>query len=252
MQEKISFENSKGDRLVGVLSNPTNDKDKPIMIMCHGFSASKESSTYLKLEVALNEKGIATFRFDFYGHGESDGKFEDITITEAVDDALSAIEYIQSLGYSRIGLFGSSFGGMASIMAASKSKDIFVLALKSPVSNYMGKLLIDRGKEGLKDWKQKGYILYDSGKNKLHLNYSFYEDSEKNNGYEAAKNINIPTIIVHGDVDDTVPVEQSIKTASIIKDCRLEIIKGVDHRYTNPEHFEKMLKLISDFIVEKS
>jgi len=41
-----------------------------------------------------------------------------------------------------------------------------------------------------------------------------------------------------------------IKRKYCIKDCKLEIIKGLDHRYTQQEHREKMLKLITEFIVE--
>ena len=249
MKKKLFFENSQGNRLVGILSDPTSEKAIPLIIMCHGFSASKESNTYIQLEATLNKKGISTFRFDFYGHGESEGKFEDITISEAVDDTLNAINYFQKQGYTKIGLFGSSFGGIASIIAASKSPELFVLALKSPVSNYMGKLLIDKGKKGINEWKEKGFILYDSGKGMLRLNYSFYEDSKKLDGYEAAKLIKAPTLIVHGDKDVTVPISQSLKTASLIPSCKLEIIKGEDHRYSNPIHFDKMISLITSFIV---
>jgi len=82
------------------------------------------------------------------------------------------------------------------------------------------------------------------------LNYSFFEDAKNNNGYEAAKKIKIPTLIVHGDKDESVPVEQSIKTAKLIENCKLEIIKGSDHYYSKPEDFDKMIKLVVDFIVE--
>lgn len=252
MTQKIFFENSKGNKLVGILSNASYDKTKPIIVLCHGFSASKQSTTYLRFEEILNSKQISTLRFDFYGHGESDGKFEDITISEAVDDTLQAINFVKNLGYTKIGLFGSSFGGIASIMAASNSKDIFVLALKSPVSNDMEKMLAERRTQGPEAWKKKGYLNYTNATSgeKLRLNYSFYVDAQHINGYKVAKKIEVPTIIVHGDEDKIVPIEQSIKTASIIKDCRLDVIKGANHFYSKPEDFEKMLELISEFIFE--
>ena len=83
------------------------------------------------------------------------------------------------------------------------------------------------------------------------MKHTFFDDIKNNNGYEAAKKITIPTIIVHGDTDELVPIEQSRKTAKLIDNCRLEIIKGADHGYTKPEHFEKMIELISGFVVEK-
>lgn len=251
MEEKVYFKNSKGLKLCSILSNPTSSKEKPIIILCHGFSTSKNSHTYVRLQEILNKYQISTFRFDFFGHGESEGKFEDITISEAVDDILNAIKFLKNQGYTKIGLVGSSFGGIASLMAASKTDDLFILALKSPVSNYEEKEYATKSKEELEEWRNRGFRYYVSGDGrKLKLNYTFFEDFKNNNGYEAAKKIKIPTLIVHGDNDESVPIEQSKKTASLIENCKSEIIEGADHRYSKPEDFEKMLDLISKFIIE--
>ena len=251
MEEKVYFKNSKGLNLCGILSNPTPSKEKPIMILCHGFSTNKNSRTYVRLQEILNKHQISTFRFDFFGHGESEGNFEDITISEAVDDILNAIKFLKNQGYTKIGLVGSSFGGIASLMAASKTNDLFVLALKSPVSNYEEREYATKSKEELEEWKNKGYRYYISGDGRrLKLNYTFFEDFKNNNGYKAAQKIKIPTLIVHGDKDESVPIEQSKKIASLIKNCRLEIIEGADHRYSKPEDFKKMLDLISKFTIK--
>ncbi len=253
MQEKLFFENSRGSRLCGILANPTSNKDRPIMILCHGFSTSKDSYTYVRLEEILNGKGISTFRFDFFAHGESEGEFEDITISEAVDDILNAIRFLKESGYLKIGLVGSSFSGIASVIVASKTDDLFILALKSPVSDDLGKLVAQESKQEIKTWKEKGFIYYTSSDGRgLKLNYSFFEDDEKVNGYEAAKKIKIPTFIVHGDSDESVPIEQSKKIVGLIENSRLEIIEGADHRYSKPEDFEKMLGLISEFVIKNS
>ncbi len=83
------------------------------------------------------------------------------------------------------------------------------------------------------------------------LNYPFFEDGKKNNGYKTAKKIQIPTLVVHGDKDKIVPIKQSKKTSKIIKNCKLEIIKECDHRYTKPEHLQKAVELITEFITQK-
>jgi len=253
MEEKIYFKNSRGNSLCGILSNPTSNRDKPIIILCHGLSSSKEGRTASSLQEVLNRQNISTFRFDFFGHGESEGKIEDITISEAVDDILSAIALLKERGYSKIGLVGSSFGGIGSIVAASRSNDIYVLALKSPVSNYQELEIAKMGEEGIKIWKETGYTEFDIGDGEiLKINYTFFEDSRNNNGYEAAKKIKVPTLIVHGDADDVVPVKQSEKIAKLIENCRLEILQGVDHDYSRREDFERVLNLISEFIIENS
>jgi len=253
MKEKLFFKNSKGNKLCGILSNPTSQKRTPIIILCHGFSTSKDGRTYLRLEEILNNNGISTFRFDFFGHGESEGKFEEITTSEAVDDIQNAIQFLKASGYKKIGLFGSSFGGMASIIAASKTNDLYVLALKSPVSDYLGKISSQEDEQEIKVWKEKGFIYVTAPDGRrLKLNYSFFEDAERVNGYQSSKKIKIPTLIVHGDKDETVPIEQSKKTASLIENCRLEIIKGGDHTYSKADNFEKMLDLISKFVIKNS
>ncbi len=253
MKEKIFFKNSKGNKLCGILSNPTSQKEKPVIILCHGFSTSKEGRTYIRLEEILNDKGISTFRFDFFGHGESEGKFEEITTVEAVDDIQNAIKLLEESGYKRIGLVGSSFGGMASIIAASKTNALYVLALKSPVSDYTALIHSRVDEQDIKDWKEKGIIdVIGVDDEARKLKYSFYEEAEKTKAYEAAQNIKIPALIVHGDEDETVPIGQSRKTASLIQSCRLEVIEGADHTYSDTSHFEKMLDLISEFIIEQS
>lgn len=253
MKEKVFFQNSKGNRLCGIISDPTGDKHLPVVVLCHGFTTSKGGRTYVRLEEIFNQRNYSTFRFDFFGHGESEGKFEEITVSEAVDDVKHAVRFVKDLGYPEIALIGSSFGGLASIITAGESEDVFVLALKSPVSDYMG-LLIARDQDlDIKTWKEKGFVAVKSAEDQsLKLNYSFFEDAQKVDGYQFAKNIKVPTLLVHGSSDETVPLEQSRKAANLIPDGRLEIIEGADHVYSNPRHFEKMLDLISCFIFEIS
>lgn len=237
MKEKVFFEDEDSNKLCGILS----DKGKTsIVVMCHGFSSSKDGKTYLRLEGILNENDISTFRFDFYGHGESEGKFENITLSKAVKNLLGAISFLKSIGYEKFGLFGSSFGGIVSIIVASQINNLIFLALKSPVSFHLGRLVARNDEKTIKEWKEKGFIYYDIER-QLKLNYSFFKDAEKINAYEFAKRINVPTLIVHGDRDENVPIEQSKGLSRIIENCELRIIKGADHRYTNPEHFERMI-----------
>jgi len=252
MEKQMIFKNSKGHKLVGIL-NETSNKNW-ILIMAHGFTSNKNTSNFVKLSRMLRVKGISTFRFDFWGHGESDGNFSDITISEAVDDILNTIKFIKELGYKNVGLLGSSFGGISSIMAASKTSELSFLCLKSPVSNYWD-VVEEGGKhtpEEMADWKNKGFRDYESDGNILKLKYSFVEDFENNNAYEAAKNIKIPTLIVHGDLDKDVPYSQSQKLASILSNAKLITIEGADHRYTGEGQADKMLNVFYDFILEQA
>jgi dipeptidyl aminopeptidase/acylaminoacyl peptidase len=252
MKDKFFFSNDSGFKLCGVLSNPAGNTKIPIITLCHGLSTSKDGRTYSRMEAMLNQKGISTFRFDFYGHGDSEGKFEDLTLSEAINNVHKAIHVLKNSGYEKIGLMGSSFGGFASLIAASELPELICLALKSPVSDYLG-LLIAKGQEiDIPLWKDKGFIpVIGSNGQSLKLNYSFYRDAETIKSYDAIEKIKIPAMIVHGDKDKTVPLEQSLQCAQLMEDCRLEIIEGADHTYTQPRHFERMLSLILSFIIDK-
>ena len=109
MQKKVIFSNQRGAKLVGILSIPTETKcAKSIVILSHGRYASKDSRTYMGLEKLFNSSGLTTLRFDFYGHGESEGLLEDFTITQGAGDISATIQYVQDQGYEEIFLLGSS------------------------------------------------------------------------------------------------------------------------------------------------
>lgn len=250
MDEKLTFLNSKGDKLSGVLSIVNEDPSTPTIVFAHGFTSSKDGSAK-DISVLLNRLGINSLRFDFYGHGESEGEFENITISEGTDDILQAIEVLRSRGFKKIGLFGTSFGGACSIMAASKSRDVSLLALRSPVSDYYIRELLRKSKQELSEWKDNGYRMYKRGDGKeLRLNYSFFEDMRFNRGLEAATNINVPTMIVQGDLDVSVPLILNEMLVKVIPDSKLKVIKGADHRYSNPNHDKEAVDILVDFIVE--
>ena len=253
MERKVYFDNSKGDRLCGIINNPIEEKENTIVILVHGFASNKNGKTHTTFTGRLAKHKISTFRFDLYGRGESDGKFGDITTSEAVDDVLQASKFLRRKGYNKIGLMGSSFGGLACFLAAPKIKGLYVLTLNCPVSNYYEKELGSNSNKELEGWKRKGYKIYETNDGKKYkLKYAFFEDSKKNDGYKAAPKIKAPTLIVHGDKDITAPYNQSVKTCRLISNCKLYTIKGADHGFSKPKDREEMYQAIEDFIVEKS
>jgi uncharacterized protein len=248
MIQKLIFSNSKGDRLVGVLEGKGDGK-QPVVIICHGHSSNKDRPNYTNLAMRLNDNGFDTFRFDFYGHGESEGEFANATPSEVMDDVLQAIKFMKEKGYQKIALVGSSFGGLACILAAAEAKDIFALVLKSPVSNYAELFYTERFEAKRKEWEKRGWLPYPEYPDRLKLNYIFYTDAVKRDGYVVAPYIKVPTLIVHGDLDVDVPIAQSQKLVKLIPRGELKIIHGADHRYTNDDHAHQMTETIIEFIL---
>jgi len=251
--EDITFEDNKGNKLQGTLSIPKGADS--VVIISHGFQSNKESRLYLRLENELNKIGIGTFRYDYYGHGSLYCKgnkyaiLKDVTLTKTVDSLRAAIAYVRSQGKYRIGLVGSSFGGLVSLIVASEDTEIKALAMKSPVTEpisfWKGRL----GDDKIHRWKQEGILHFDDCGERFDLEYGFWEDLLTYDTYAIAKDINCPVLIIHGDSDTVVPIEQNLDFAQIV-DAEINIIRGADHDYTDPVHFQEMKSLIIEFIVE--
>jgi pimeloyl-ACP methyl ester carboxylesterase len=223
------------------------EKGKPACILCHGFSSSMDNKTNKALAPLLESAGISTFRIDLFGHGESEGKLEDITLTQAAEDIGQAIDYLKA-NQSIIGLFGSSFGGAASIIAASRSPELKALALSSPVTDFMS--MWKSTSVDIDKWEKSGMRVYvDSDGSKHNLKSTYLHDIKGYDLYELARRIMAKSMIVHGSLDEDVPLSQSMRLYRAIPGCELHIVNGADHHYKEPEHFEKRIRLISDFLI---
>ena len=249
-QEKIIFQNSKGQKLVGVLYSPDSE-EYPIVIFVHGYTSDKNTSKGKRLGELLPEKEIGLFAIDLSGRGESEGKFEDTTITQYIDDIKCAVDEMSKYT-NKIGVVGSSLGGLVSLQQTAKDKRVNTLVLLSPVSNFPHKSRRKEfSQEGVKEWKEKGFIFTKSGRfGMLKLNFSYYEDGLKYGDYSVYEEIDIPVLIIHGTADESVPLEETYELIKHLKSHKLIELEGADHRYTNPEDFNKVMKETVNFFVE--
>ena len=220
--------------------------------MCHGLLSNKESKIYLILENLLNEKGISIFRFDFSGHGESEGKFEDTTISGMADDILSSIDFLKKEGYKKIGVLGSSFNGSSIILAATKTKNIDTLILKSPVIDCgrSARLIAKRNGLTAEDWKKKGFVNHIGSAGTKPLNYTFLKDAENINIFKLIKKVKSPIFIVYGNADEVVSMDEMKRATNLIKESQMKIVRGANHLYTNPDHFKEAVTLIYEYITK--
>src|SRR5262245_36157172 len=131
VEEQLVFNDPHGHRVSAILTVPGRGTGR-IAVLCHGFLSGKNSTTNKTLTRMLTNRGIATFRFDFVGQGDSDGPFEEITTTLAMHQTEAALDLVSARGYGQIGLVGSSFGGLVAILTAARRRDIDCLALKCP------------------------------------------------------------------------------------------------------------------------
>lgn len=106
---------------------------KYAVVMCHGWSRDKNGSKYLMLRDTLEKRKIASLRFDFYGHGDSDGELNQFDAEIGVTNITSAVNYLRNLGYQkrRIGVVGSCAGGEYALLYAAENR-IGALVLREP------------------------------------------------------------------------------------------------------------------------
>jgi len=250
MEEALTFHDGYGHGIAAILSTP----DRPttcLAMLCHGFLSSKNSTTNRILTRLLNERGLATFRFDFFGQGDSDGPFEEITTTLAVHQAEAALDLTTAKGYDRVGLVGSSFGGLVAILTTARRRDIACLALKCPVVDFAEELRLKFGLEELSRWQATDTIPnIMGGSDRVRLRYDFYEDCLRQIAYEPAERITVPTLIVQGEQDECVPLHQSQRLHDVLGGPkRLDLLPGADHQFTRAEDFRQMTGSIADWLI---
>jgi pimeloyl-ACP methyl ester carboxylesterase len=250
MEEPLTIHDAHGHGIAAILSTP----DKPtkyLAVLCHGFLSGKNSTTNRTLTRLLNDQGIATFRFDFFGQGESDGPFEEITTTLSVHQTETALDLVIARGYDRIGLVGSSFGGLIAILTTARRRDIACLALKCPVVDFAEELRLKFGPEELLQWQVTDTIPnIMGGPDRVRLRYAFYEDCLRQIAYGPAERITVPTLIVQGEQDECVPLHQSQRLGDALGGPRrLDLLPGADHQFTRGEDFRQMTTSICNWLV---
>lgn len=249
MEQDLSFSDPQGHCVTAVLGTPANDTDL-IAVLCHGFLSGKRSTTNKTLTRLLNAQGIATFAFDFFGQGDSEGPFEALTTTIAVAQANAALNLVRQKGFGRLGLVGSSFGGLVATLTAAQRHDLACLALKCPVVDFAEELRLTLGDAEMVAWQSTDTIPnIMGGTERIRLRYAFYEDCLRRIAYEPAKMITAPTLIVQGDRDECVPLHQSQQLAAVLT-CpnRMELLPGADHQFTRAADFNRMATLIADWL----
>ena len=199
----------------------------------------------------MNEAGIATFRFDFFGQGESDGPFEDITVSLAIGQAHAAVSYVRSQLYERIGLVGSSFVGLVALLTTAQRQDIATLALKCPVVDFAEELRLEFGPDELARWQSTDTIPdLMGGPERIRLKYGLYEDCLRHIAYEPASRIVAPTLIVQGARDELVPLHQSQRLLEALRGPkRMDVLPEGDHQFTRGEDFRTMTAAITQWSV---
>jgi alpha-beta hydrolase superfamily lysophospholipase len=215
----IAF-NSDGLTLAGSLHLPDAD-NAPFIIGCHGLLSNRNSPKQIELAAACNRNGLAYFRFDHRGCGDSAGDFMEVTTLEArCRDLVSAVETVASHPATgpMAGLFGSSFGGTVVVAYACTHYVPRLLTYAAPLNSHeiMHDSIRDANGRPQPAAALPGSLAFDLEPRLQPLG-----------------NIQV----VHSQDDETVPVSHARRIYHHADEPKsLHIFEGGDHRMSDTDH----------------
>jgi len=251
--------------------------NQPVVIFCHGYKGFKDWGAWNLMAESIAKAGFCFVKFNFSHNGgtmENPIDFPDLeafgnnNYTKELDDLNVIIDWIQNhfknnsaIDTNQINLIGHSRGGGIAILKASEDHRITKLITLASVSDF-GKRTATTG--NLKDWNDNGvkYVLNGRTKQQMPHYYQFYEDFKANEARlhieSAEKQLKVPHLIIHGDNDTSVLIDEAIELHQWNTDSQLEIIEGANHVFntkhpweskTLPAELEQVNDLIIDFIL---
>jgi pimeloyl-ACP methyl ester carboxylesterase len=223
----------------------------PAVILFHGFTGTKlePHRMFLKVSRALEQLGFASFRFDFLGSGESDGDFENMTVSGELAEANTILNFVKSdprIDKSRVIVLGLSMGGLvASLLAGDRPEDLHKLILMAPAGTmYQG---VKRMADSL---LEAGAHVHDNGGNLV--GFQFVKDLETIDVFNRAKHYEGDVIIIHGTKDEAVPyqVANLYQEQSYNGRAQLHFIEDADHTFNKYEWEKDVIDTICKFVKE--
>lgn len=229
------------------------NKDKvkaPLVIFCHGYKGFKDWGNWNDMAKLFTDAGFNFLKFNFSYNGTSINSPQDFVDLEGFSDnnyitELSDLDKVLSwlhenytnsklVDVNKCYVIGHSRGGGIVTIKASEDSRIKKVISWAGVSDFHKRI---PSKEGIEQWRKDGVIHeYNSRtKQQMPIKYQFYESLKENwsrlNIGEAAKQIKIPHLILHGADDKVVTTEE----ANYLKKCnpkaQIAIINDTAHTF---------------------
>ena len=242
-----------GCRVHAKLDLPAGDDQKyPLLLVIHGFTGHMEERHITAVAQTALETGYATLRVEMYGHGKSDGLFENHTLYKWLTQAMAVTDYAKGLDFvTDLYLTGHSQGGLTSILLAGLKPDSFQAIIPlSPANQIL---------EGALRGEILGLSFDPDHIPELLTSENWYDGIRLNGNYaraaqtlhveEAIKKYHGPVLLVHGDADTEVPMECSVSAAKEYENAKLVLIPGDTHCYDH--HLEMVTDAVRDFLKEQ-
>lgn len=217
-----------------------------MVILMHGIFSSKDYPPMPDIAKALAKEGIASIRFDFDGHGNSEGRMVDMTIANELADAKAIWDYAVALPYvNGISLLGHSQGGViASMTAGNNDVDPETLILLAP-----GAVIKEACQGGHffgNAFDPKDPPEYIKCFHHFKLGRDYMLQTQELDIYGTSENFQGPVCIIHGSEDGIVPLWCSEKYDAIYSDSEMHLVDGENHLIIKRR--KEIIGIILDFL----
>jgi hypothetical protein len=215
----------------------------PTLLWLGGFRSDMSGTKAGALATWAADEGRDFLRFDYFGHGASDGRFEDGDITRWRADALAVLD---ALVASPVVLVGSSMGGwLACLVALARPAKIAGLALIAPAADFTERLIKpELPREAHEALRREGVwrraFAYDP--DGYPITRRLLEDGARWSILPGPVPITAPVRILQGGADAEVPWRHALDLALALKseDVVFSLIRDGDHRLSRPQDLERL------------
>ena len=203
------------------------------------------------------EKGIPCLRFDYSGHGQSEGAFEAGTVTRWLEETRTVFA---SLTDGPQVLVGSSMGGYLALLLvrelvarqAELAARIRSLVLIAPAWDMTDLMWRNFPSSARKDIEEKGVFLRPSsyGDDPYPITRAFIEDGGRHLIGNTPLDPGRPVYILHGLQDPDVPWEHTLDLVAHLSGdwTRVAAVPDGEHRLSRPEDIALLLRTIEQAI----
>ncbi|MCE7006914.1 lysophospholipase [Kibdelosporangium philippinense] len=249
-----------GLRLSGTFTSP-DETPQHAALLVHGAGVTREEGGFFaRLANGLSEVGVASVRFDLPGHGESEGRQEDLSLSALLNAIDSGVDHLRGMvSTPSISLIAASFaGGASAYYAAHRSGDLSTLVLINPLIDYKTRFVDEKPA-----WRN-GYISEKAGRQLLEQGYVGHSPTFKlgrpilNEVFwlqprPVLAKITSPTLIVHGTEDTFISVNSS-READKQMTCKHRLIEldGAQHGiavHDDPEYADPQTQEWQAFVI---
>lgn len=221
------------------------------VMFCPGYRSDMHSTKATALGEWCAVNNIPYTRFDYFGHGKSEGDFKDFTIGAAMMDAL---EILDSVATGDQILVGSSMGAWVALNAALERKgQVRGLVGVASAPDFTERLMYARfTPEQRREMSDNGLIWAHSEftESDYPITQHFIEEARTHLLLDDIIGLEIPIHLLHGQADVDVPWETSLTLAERLMgdEVTLTLIKDGDHRLNRPDDLRLMMDALGRMV----